>query len=489
MRCCIELRRAGPGRGRSARALALLLGGLLLFLPGCGKKPTATELDVFFTSQTHGRLTHCGCFSGQYGGLARLRSAVETLLGPAPLGVDVGDALEGTEDYHLLKHREVLSTYAALGYAAVNAGVREAGLPAETLRQLAAQSPVPFLGANLRERATGRPVLMGWTVVERGGRRIGLAGVVDPRGLEDRLGSGLELEPMESALARLLPELRRSADVLILLAYADEAALQALARQFYEFAIVLGGRVSQPAPKLEQVNRSLVYYTGNESKSFGLLQLHYGEKGTVRPGQHRIVLLNDEFPEHPEVLARLQAYRGAVAQARLTLDDPQRARAGTVPGTRAVASYAGSESCAGCHPTAARTWRESRHGHAFASLVERGAQSDPSCVGCHTVGFGTPSGYQRVFAGEKLTQVGCESCHGPGSLHVEQRQAGGAVSFQFRPLGAGDCLKCHFGEFSRPFVMDQFWPRIAHGREPGTTRNLPSPGSGTAEPTAPPKKP
>jgi hypothetical protein len=36
-----------------------------------------------------------------------------------------------------------------------------------------------------------------------------------------------------------------------------------------------------------------------------------------------------------------------------------------------------------------------------------------------------------------------------------------------RALGAGDCLKCHHGEFSRPFVWEQFWPVVQHGKDAG----------------------
>jgi hypothetical protein len=90
---------------------------------------------------------------------------------------------------------------------------------------------------------------------------------------------------------------------------------------------------------------------------------------------------------------------------------------------------------------------------------------DPECVKCHTVGFGTAAGYRREFQGSRLAEVGCESCHGPGARHVEERRAGGPVDFKFRPLGAGDCQKCHHGEFSRPFDWDKFWPLIRHGRE------------------------
>jgi hypothetical protein len=112
-------------------------------------------------------------------------------------------------------------------------------------------------------------------------------------------------------------------------------------------------------------------------------------------------------------------------------------------------------------------------------LVAKKADADPKCIGCHTVGFATPSGYQRAFSGAKLTDVGCESCHGPGSLHVQEHKSAppgtaAPVNFKFRPLAAGDCQKCHYGEFSRPFDWDEFWPKIQHGKEqPRSALRLP----------------
>jgi len=49
---------------------------------------------------------------------------------------------------------------------------------------------------------------------------------------------------------------------------------------------------------------------------------------------------------------------------------------------------------------------------------------------------------------------------------VLEKEGDTSIRFTFRPLDAGDCLKCHHGEFSRPFKWDQFWPLIQHGEEP-----------------------
>lgn len=449
--------------------LPLLVAGVLLAV-GCGRSAggggDADVLPLFFTSQTHGRLTHCGCFSGQFGGVARLGGALDALtVGARPLGLDVGDALEGAEDYHLMKHRRVLQAYSKMGYVALNVGSREAALSADGLRALAESSPVPLISANVRAGAADRPLLPGHVVVRHGGRRVGIVGVVDPATLDGDPGEGVVIERMETALARLLPEIRREADVLILLAYTDEHTLAQLAARFYEFAVVLGGDVSQPAQELQKSNQSYVYYTGNESKSFGMLKLKFQPDGSVTAGHSQMVLLHDQYPEAPDILALLDNYRAEVARTPLAIDDPARARAGQVPGVRAAAGYVDTPTCTSCHPAAGVAWHGSGHARAFAVLQARGAEADPSCVGCHTVGFGTETGYRREMGDARLINVGCESCHGPGERHVRERSSDGPITFHFRPLATGDCLKCHQGEFSRPFDWEAFWPRIKHGKE------------------------
>ncbi len=459
----------GVCRGMGLGVFApLLLLVAVVFLGGCrpgGASDRPDTVPLFFTSQTHGRLTNCGCFSGQYGGLALLRSAIDRNYKDA-LGVDVGDALEGPEDYHLLKYKQVVKAYSNMNYVALNAGYSEASLSAGMLRQIAAASPVPLIGANLLDRETGNPILPGWTIVKHDGRRIAFVGVVDPRGSADTLGEGLAVEDMATCLGRILPEVTRAADVLVLLAYTDETSLRELARRFYEFSLVLGGKVSQPAQALQREGLVYVYYTGNESKSFGALELVFPDEGKPFAGQHAITLLDERYMEHEEVLSLVRAYRREVGQTTLAVDSTEHAMADQVPGTRAGAGFVGSESCMGCHPTAAQVWHKSAHGRAFDVLIARGANTDPSCIGCHTVGFGTPTGYRREYGAAKLTHVGCESCHGPGAVHVAQRASGGPVTAHLRPLGPGDCLKCHHGEFSRPFNWDQFWPPIQHGKEP-----------------------
>jgi hypothetical protein len=436
------------------------------FLAGCGRpQHSSTELPIYFTCDTHGRLEPCGCFVGQYGGLTRLKTVLDSEAPANALRVDVGDAIGGREDYDVLQYRYMLRAFASMKYDALNLGHREAQLSAAQLREIKAASPVPILSANLLDKTTGKPIFDSCRIVERTGVRIAIIGVLDPRGLSQDLGSGLSVGDMESTLTQVIAEVRPRADLLVLLAFTDETTLARLAQQFYEVPVILGGKVSQPAQELKRENRSLIYYVSNEARALGFLRLQL--TGGALPGVlgNEIRFLHDKIPQDKSFRDLAQSYRDEMRRTHLAVDNATNATADMVPGVRAIATFVGSERCVACHLTAGAVWAQSAHAHAFATLLSRKADADPKCIGCHTTGFGLFSGYRREFGQVKLVNAGCESCHGPGSLHVQQREGDTTVSFTYRPLGAGDCQKCHYGEFSRPFRWDDFWPAIKHGKE------------------------
>jgi hypothetical protein len=355
-----------------------------------------------------------------------------------------------------------------LNYDALNVGWREAQLAAGELRQIKASTPVPILSANLIDKTTGRPIFDPYRIVVRSGYRIALVGVLEEKGLNEELGAGLKIEPMASALSRVIPELRAKADMIVLLAFADEAGLSRLAEQFYEIHVILGGRVSQPAQELRKENRSLIYFVTNESRALGFLECLLGSPPGPKSISNEIVLLHDRIPQDESFRKLAGAYRDEIRRTRLSIDDPSRAAADMIPGVRRAGEYVGSARCVECHKSTGAIWAKSAHSRAFATLVNREADADPKCISCHATGFGNLSGYQREMGKSRLTDVGCESCHGPGSQHVRQREGDTSINFAYRKLGAGDCQKCHYGEFSRPFQWAEFWPVIQHGKEPRT---------------------
>ncbi len=101
-----------------------------------------------------------------------------------------------------------------------------------------------------------------------------------------------------------------------------------------------------------------------------------------------------------------------------------------VPGLRnpgdGVPTYIGSEACGKCHEDAYDVWKKTPHSHAYQTLVDAKRPSlrqyDGECIVCHTVGFGYKSGFTDAVKTKHLENVGCENCHGPGSLHAKNPQ-------------------------------------------------------------------
>ncbi|HEX8313093.1 MAG TPA: multiheme c-type cytochrome [Chthoniobacteraceae bacterium] len=451
-------------------ALLLLVVAVAFFMRSEVRSPKASTVTFAFTCDVRGRLVPCGCFSGQMGGLTRVATLFSKRALPGAIGLDIGDAIEGSEDFHRIEYRYILQAFAAMGYEAANLGHREAALSAVELRELKSTAAVPMISANLLDSATGEPLFETHRVIEREGHRIALIGVMDPRISTEALGEGLRVERIETVLGRLLPVIKKEADFVVLLAFADEQTLLSLAREFYELNVILGGKVTQPSQQLVKENRSLILSVTNESRSAGLLQVKLAPERRMTPMTGEVELVHDRIPEDAKIRALAVAYRDEIRRAKLDIDQAENLQADMVPGVKNVSTFAGTESCVTCHPSAGQAWRKSGHAHAFHTLVAQKADADPNCIGCHTVGFGKPSGYRRELGDSKLTDVGCESCHGPGSQHVEQRTAGLEPTVKFRSLGAGDCQTCHFGEFSRPFDWDTFWPQVRHGKEQASAR-------------------
>ncbi len=131
-------------------------------------------------------------------------------------------------------------------------------------------------------------------------------------------------------------------------------------------------------------------------------------------------------------------------------------------GDESAYSYVGSRNCKKCHVKQHSSWKATKMGKAFDTLRPGKASEakgeynldanedftrDEACLKCHTVGFGKPGGYtittpkgkklmRTVSKGKKATRtapkdrkamrtartlmnVGCESCHGPGSGYVK----------------------------------------------------------------------
>lgn len=120
-------------------------------------------------------------------------------------------------------------------------------------------------------------------------------------------------------------------------------------------------------------------------------------------------------------------------------------------------------SCGVCHVNRNGNWSGTAHADAYATLDESGSARD-FCYGCHTVSENGnaaegPAGWNAVQH-IAYHDVQCESCHGPGSDHIEVPDGVSPLASLAVSTETGNgCGACHSGNH-QPFVEE--WSQSRH---------------------------
>jgi len=116
------------------------------------------------------------------------------------------------------------------------------------------------------------------------------------------------------------------------------------------------------------------------------------------------------------------------------------------------AKYVGMAVCDDCHPDEVKHWKTTKHAGAWKTLVDRGQEFDFDCIGCHVTGYDKPGGANLGF-NEPLRDVQCETCHGPGSLHVDLGGTEKPAKIARKPADDLCATQCHTKEHSDTFDL------------------------------------
>lgn len=433
--------------------------------------------------------------------------------------VEAGDAFskgptvpEPTRAAQELKATLQVRSLVADGLDAFVPGPGDLALGAEFLQRMITQHQLPVLAGNLRCGDQGYPATR---VVEAGGRRIGLIGVV---------GQGLkacEVTDPAQALTAGLAALD-GVDLRVLLFNGERADVAPLVAGVSGLDFVVSGGAGQSLknPK-KHADGPWQLAVGSRGKKLGVMALTWNEGAAGWVGQGEVDALAtrlDRYRERVDDMARRSAdapddaarrraqeqrnhyqlevtrLEGELAQAvaaaeggtthrfthsQIELDDTVADHARVAPwmvetqdainGLAASDSqdapayggpFVGSGRCSGCHAAEYRQWKTTDHASAWPTLVDAGRQGDPDCVSCHATGHWHPQGPSGVAVETHLRGVGCEDCHGPGREHAESPVT--------HDLAAGSdpetCVRCHDGvRDDGQFALDSYLPKVVHG--------------------------
>jgi hypothetical protein len=404
-------------------------------------KDRKPDLVLALTGEMFGYLQPCGCSSPQYGGLERRYNFLQTLVkdrGWPVVALDLGDVAQRGGSQALLKYVYSMKALRRLGYAAVGIGRTEMGLPLiDALSEYSLNNPSPpVLAANLRKREENFPMMLKTTAVAAppNAPRVGAVAVVAPSIAKEVRDDMVKFDAVENALGAALNELQtQGTELPVLLFQGSLEEAQKVAARFPQFRVILCvSAEDEPPEKGDRVGQTLVVRVGHKGRCLGAV-------GVFRTGRadlpfelhYQMVQLGPEY-ETPAgqdaanpILALLDSYTRDVKAGNFLAHFPRTQH--PIQRQFPEATYIGSDKCKRCHTESYDVWKASAHAGAYEALVQakRPAlrQFDGECVVCHVVGFENTGGYADEAKTPRLKNVGCESCHGPGSVHEKAMAA------------------------------------------------------------------
>lgn len=456
------------------------------------------DVALVLTGEQIGFLEPCGCagLENQKGGLKRRHALVKQLRrdGWPIVALDLGGQVKRFGQQAVIKYRHALESLVTIGYDAVGFGPQDLRLSTPEMVAVIAnldpeRNPLVSANVDLFERDSG--FVARYRVVRTGNVRIGMTAVVGQTKLDKLNNDDLVLQDPVESLHRILPELRASADFLVLLSHGTVAESKELAARFPEFHLVVtAGGAAEPPPRLAPIpgTRARLAEVGHKGMHVGVVGLYGGERSEIR---YQRVPLDARFDKEgsQEMDAMLAAYQRDLKTLGLGGLGVQ-----AVPHATS-GRFVGSETCGECHTQAYEVWENTPHAHATETLLQLDPQRhhDPECLSCHVTGwnpqqyFPFTTGYTDLASTPRLKENGCENCHGPGADHVAAEQgdidADEATLTRLREgmrltLAPGEadgqlvngrlgkvtaqCYECHDLDNSPDFNFEEYWPEVAH---------------------------
>ena len=400
-------------------------------------------LTVFLTGNELGALKPCGCSGGQLGGFDRRPAVFNSVPRQRRLIVDTGWFVEGNSEQDLIKFDIIIQAFSRLDYDLVNLAEKDIEI-VENLGLL------DSIGSVFNIISSYRPADV--NVPAKFTKKFSLKNktvAVTVAAFDAKSGQIERISELFTPRADL-----QTVDILIL-NRCDAGIIGSIAKSGIVDCLVCPAESDEAMVISDPNERPLVVSVGRRGKYVGKLQIRAGEAGSKLNLGFLPVDVNESLSPESSLLELYKDYQHLVKEANLLEKYPRFVLSSGL-------EYTGSESCKPCHEYEYEKWSSKAHAHAYATLDNVGSAFDPECVVCHVVGMKYESGFVSGQKTGYLKNVGCESCHGPGSEHIRTL---GKVKTTGPRL---DCADCHTSETSGEYAGSEeiYFEKIIHWMEP-----------------------
>ena len=433
---------------RLVTCIFVLATGALCALAVSTKEPakSASETDVitvFLTGNELGQLQPCGCSGGQLGGLDRRSAVFDGVPVQRRLIVNTGLLVGERSEQNLIKFNIIIQAFSLLDYDLVNLTEKDIEI-AENLGLLDSIGSVFNIisshgpaDVNVPVKFTKQFSLQEETVA------VTVAAF------------DVESWPIEQINELFGPRSNLHSVNILILNTRDAGDIDKIVKMGIVDCFIVPAESDEPEVISAPLKEPLILSVGRLGRYIGRLQIRTEQGGGKLTLGFSAVPVTEDLPQDESLVELYKAYQQIVKEAELLEKQPRFALPNGL-------KYVGSKSCKLCHRYEYEKWGDTAHSHAYTTLEQVGSAFDPECVSCHVVGAEYESGFVSEQKSGYLKNIGCESCHGPGSEHIK---TAGKVETAKPRL---DCADCHTTEQSANYAGNEqiYLEKIIHWREP-----------------------
>lgn len=287
----------------------------LFALAACGQSGAADGIVVLHTGSAYGYFDDCGCRADSTGGLAKRAWVIDSLRGADDrpfLLVDAGDFTGGDNAYGAAMGRVMVEAMTLMEYDAFTLGEWDLNQGTEYVREIVEEAPMKWVHTNydlvgledLGERTS---------IVEKGGRRIGILGLYNPSILlNPEMRDQVVVEDIVDSARSAVAELRAAgAEVIVALSHLSYRGDRALADEVDGIDLIVSGHGGKSLINAERAGtETWIVAPGSLGRYLGRAELDLG--GADEPGVREIrgdlIVMVPSLPNDPRLDPLFERY-------------------------------------------------------------------------------------------------------------------------------------------------------------------------------------
>jgi 5'-nucleotidase / UDP-sugar diphosphatase len=279
---------------------------------------TAVDLRILYVNDFHGYAEphqpsgspeKLGGWAYMAGEVNRLRKERPTLL------LAAGDMIQGNIWTDLFQGQSTIEVMNALDFSAMVLGNHEFDFGQEVLKKRIQEARFPVLAAN----AQGLPGLVkSYILKDVSGLSVAIIGLVNeetasmthPRNLK-----GLTFSPAVEAYEKVIQQLEKKPDLIIILSHLGLPSDRRLAKETKGIQVIVGGHTHTHLESPQKVKETLIVQGGEHAKVLGVLDLTIQDRKIIRYEGKLIPIQPDRQQPDPvisEIVARYQKQTMAI---------------------------------------------------------------------------------------------------------------------------------------------------------------------------------